>query len=90
MTFVIQALMQALKDCGLLPDLLSYLDRVDTRFLEIIPFFERELEYAARKGTITASMDAGHSRTDARRCIPIQTSLDAHPARCRVYDMRVW
>lgn len=41
--------MQALKDCGLLPDLLSYLDRVDTRFLEIIPFFERELEYAARK-----------------------------------------
>lgn len=41
--------MQALDDCGLLPDLLSYLDKGDTRFLETIPFFERELEYAARK-----------------------------------------
>lgn len=41
--------MQALDDCGLLPDLLSYLDKGDTRLLETIPFFERALEYAARK-----------------------------------------
>lgn len=39
--------MQALDDCGLLPDLLSYLDKGDTRLLETIPFFERALEQIA-------------------------------------------